>query len=255
MEELNEKDVQKMQEIFGGLEEENLEDTIKENVSNGGKVSYSEIAKKYNPSELTDDKITELVDNIFPLLGKDAKSTQKDRAARNKSRNKLKDALKKRREDSVQKNLKPKVVIQEEKNEYFPPDDKQRYIEQIKSLTNEFKDEDLEAMESEELQDLLGGLMNQSLQAADEMYVNGFYRFLCGTASIMDAQNYTDANYGISFKGVHDLHTKNEEELKQICAEILAESPEIKKYLSPVNRLALMMTQMYGGLVEWYLQT
>lgn len=252
MEQVTSEDVKAMSEIFRDLEPENITESIQDSLQKGNKVSYTEIAKKYQPTELTNEKIKELQDLYFPLFGKDPNITAADRKARSKARGHLKEALEKRKEAALEKNLKPKVVIQEEKNEYFPdqyanePDVKEKYIQDIKRLTSDIPDEELENASVPELQQLLGDLMNQGLSQDDEMYVNGFYRLLLGTASIADAQNYTDQNYGISFKGVYELHQKNEQELKQICAEILQESPEIKKYLSPTNRLALIMAQMYG---------
>lgn len=97
-----------MKAMFAPLEPENIQESIQESIEAGdGKVSYVALAKKYSPSELSQEKISSLVDTLFPLLGKDKGATEKDKKARNAARNKMKTALKERAEAQVKKDLQP----------------------------------------------------------------------------------------------------------------------------------------------------
>jgi hypothetical protein len=241
-----EQEFNDMKKIFSGLEDENLQETIQDHSKSGKNVSYTQLAKLHNGPELTDERISDLVDMHFPLFGKAPDITKEEKTQRTKARSKFKEALLKRREDFEKKHDKqPRVYVPENQGD---EESKEKYIEQIKKLDKDIPDDMLQQMDGQQLEELLGGAIDKNLGPSEEMYANGLYRLLCGTASVMDAQPYTEQQYGISFKGVHEIHIQNEEELKGICQEILIESPELKKYLSPNNRLLLLMTQIYGGV-------
>ena len=171
---------------FADLEPDNIKDNVEAVKTSKGTENYKATAKKYSPSELSESKIKELVDAVYPLLPNTSET--KDRNARTKSRSKFKEALKERSKEGI------KIVKEDIKT--------QKIKEQIHQFNPEV---DVEGLEEEELQRVLAGEMeagmDQIQDRGTDVYVNLGFTVLLGIASYSEQRSYLTEKYGCSFEG------------------------------------------------------
>lgn len=246
MSKLSKEDEKEILESFKEIEQPEEPKEKKVTKDPSGKFKYTAYAKNFNPSELTEEKIKELVNKEFPLFSKDEEKTEKEKKERSHARSKLKSALKTRAEEAGQ--VKEKVVEIKEVSKK-EDDEKEKLIGSILDLQgkfpgeNDLQQEQLQEMTIDELRQYLAEISQNAIQIVN----SGSAEFMF-TLLLLGSQTVQSLSpgYGYSMDGLYQKHIDRKEELVSVLNEVLQENPEIATFFSPKNRLFLTIAGIYG---------
>lgn len=242
---MKKEEIEEIQKSFKEIEqsEETGEKKVKKNKD--GKFSHTDFARKFSPSELTESKIKDLVNEQFPLYKKDEDGVdEKMRKERSHLRSKLKTALKERSaEASMPK--EPVVEIKEE----VPDEERSQLMAAIEDIHAKFPSNDdlpeeiLKEMPIEDLRKYLGEIGNRAIEIVN----SGSAEFMF-TLLLLGSQTVESLApvYGYSMTGLYQKHKEQKENLCGILGEVLEENPEVARFFSPKNRLFLTVAGLYG---------
>lgn len=111
-----------------------------------------------------------------------------------------------------------------------------------------YEEEELKALESEELRSIAGKLANKLISQIGSDSSEVAFTFLTMVSHVAESMSpYTQANYGLDFTGVYKRHIEKKNELKKTLMAVIANNPNIQKKFTPENMLIVQLMGVYIG--------